>query len=60
MIATDDTAIVEYTYREHGNLCEAVSLIHCEAGKEKSYLKTMGNDRVELGKIKRLDHKRKL
>ena len=58
--STDDASIVEYTYRDNGNLCEAVSLVHCPAGKEKSYLKAMGCDKVVIGKIKRLDPKVKV
>ena len=58
--STNDVSIVEYTYRDNGNLCEAVSLVHCESGKEKTYLQAMGNDKVVIGKIKRLDPKVKV
>jgi hypothetical protein len=58
--STDDISIVSYTYRDNGNLCEAVGHIHCPAGKEKHYLHAMGCDKVVIGKIKRLDPKAKV
>jgi len=52
IISTDDAVIVEYTYHDNGPQ-EGVTLIHCERGKEKAYLKAMGLFRVQVNKIRK-------
>jgi hypothetical protein len=56
MIQSNDNArIVEYTYVDSGNKCEGVSLIHCNAGEESSYLKATENmPRLEVTKIRKV------
>lgn len=36
--SNENTVIVDYTYRDHGNKCEGSTLVRCEPGSETEYL----------------------
>jgi hypothetical protein len=36
--SNENTAIVDYTFRVHGNKCDGTILIRCEPGSEQDYL----------------------
>jgi len=50
--SNENTAIVDFTYRDHGNMCEGTALIRCERGEEKMYLERVKRvRRVEIKNI---------
>jgi hypothetical protein len=36
--SNENTRIVDYTFSDHGNRCDATSLVRCERGTEREYL----------------------
>jgi len=51
--SNENTHIVDCTYREHGNRCDATSLVRCERGKEREYLeKNVRLEKVCIEKVR--------
>jgi len=40
ILSNDDVSIVEFKYRQDGNKCEGVKMLHCEKGEEKKCLQS--------------------
>lgn len=53
--SNENTRIVDYTYRDHGNRCDATSLVRCERGTEREHLeKNASLAKVCIEKVRKI------